>query len=114
MSYHLSNDQHPPSGIRKELPIYEQIGDGRYGDGLIRPGGLALTLRAVNLACLGPGSRVLDIGSGTGATLRYLVDHSFEAAGVEPSAILVKEGCEGTPVCQWYVHRGRSFPSQIP
>jgi arsenite methyltransferase len=94
----ISETQHPLSGIRKELPIYEQIGVGGYGDGLIRPGGLALTLRALNLACLSPGSRVLDIGSGTGATLRRLVDHGgFEAVGVEPSAILVKESRERNP-----------------
>jgi arsenite methyltransferase len=69
-----------------------------------------LTLRAVNLACLGPGSRVLDIGSGTGATLRYLGDHGFEAIGVEPSAILVKEGRERNPGLPTVRASGESLP----
>ncbi len=111
MSYPASKTQHAPSGIRKELPIYEQIGVGRYGDGLIRPGGLALTRRAVSFACLSPGSRVLDIGSGTGATLRYLVDHGgFEAVGVEPSAVLVKEGRESNPGLPMVCASGESLP----
>ncbi|KAB1441355.1 DVU_1556 family methyltransferase [Pseudodesulfovibrio senegalensis] len=38
----------------------------------LRPGGFALTDRAAALAGLAPGARVLDVGCGTGATVRRL------------------------------------------
>lgn len=76
--------------------VYEQLGVSGLGDGLIRPGGLAMTERAVALSSLGPGSRMLDMGCGTGATLRYLVDRcGFRAVGIDPSLILLNEGRGG-------------------
>jgi arsenite methyltransferase len=48
------------------------------GKGVLRPGGLALTARAMSRCALGAGARVLDLGCGTGVT----VDHLRRALGL--------------------------------
>ena len=61
-------------------------GDAR----LFRPGGIELTARAIGLAHLEAGATVLDLGSGSGDTVRYLCAQGFNAVGIdcvsEPSA----------------------------
>lgn len=56
------------------------------GEALDHPGGLALTRRALQLAALPAGARILDIGSGSGQTLRLLTSLGFRALGVDPAA----------------------------
>ena len=52
----------------------------------LRPGSFALTDRAAGLAGLAPGWRVLDVGSGLGATVRRLrARHGALAVGLERS-----------------------------
>jgi len=78
--------------------IYENPALRKAGDGLIRPGGLELTQRAVALAALRSGSLVLDIGCGTGAAMRYLTEScSFRAIGIDLSSVLLAEGHGKTP-----------------
>ena len=49
-----------------------------------KPGGLILTARAAELGSFGKGSRVLDIGCGTGETVRYLRSEcGIEAFGID-------------------------------
>ena len=73
--------------------IYEEIGLRELQGGPIRPGGLALTQRAIALSGLPKGSRLLDIGCGAGATIRYLKDAcGFDAFGMDPSSLLLAEG----------------------
>lgn len=50
------------------------------------PGGLRLTARAVRLASLGKGARILDVGCGDGDTVRYLQEQGFYAKGIDHSA----------------------------
>jgi arsenite methyltransferase len=51
---------------------------------LSHPGGLALTLRSMQLSGLVQGSRILDLGCGAGETLRLLRALGFNATGVDP------------------------------
>jgi len=58
----------------------------------MRPGGLALTRIALSRCCFGPGARVLDVGCGSAATVEFLIDHSFNALGVDPSVMALRRG----------------------
>lgn len=49
-----------------------------------RPGGLRLTERACDLAGVGAGARLLDVGCGAGGTLRFLRSRGVDACGAEP------------------------------
>ncbi len=56
------------------------------GERLSHPGGLALSLRAMQLSGLIQGSRILDLGCGDGETLRLLHSLGFDAVGVDSQA----------------------------
>jgi len=59
---------------------------GRLAQGdarLFRPGGLELTARAIALANLRAGARLIDLGCGAGDTVRYLRSQSFRAIGID-------------------------------
>ncbi|MEQ8719396.1 MAG: methyltransferase domain-containing protein [Acidimicrobiales bacterium] len=56
-----------------------------------RPGGTSLTARLVESLELAPDSTALDIGSGTGATLRWLAGAGMTPFGIDVSAGLAAE-----------------------
>lgn len=60
--------------------------------GVIRPGGLDLTERALAFCSLLPGATVLDVGCGPGATLDYLLNHDLVAIGVDLSVPFLRLG----------------------
>lgn len=55
----------------------------REDERLFRPGGLELTVRAVALAGMRRGSKVVDIGCGAGQSVAYLRTRGFEAIGFD-------------------------------
>lgn len=58
----------------------------------LRPGGFSITKRAVEYTGLKEGSRVLDIGSGLGDTVNFLIkEYGMDAIGLEPSELLIAE-----------------------
>jgi ubiquinone/menaquinone biosynthesis C-methylase UbiE len=64
----------------------------------IRPGGLALTERALAVCGLPAGARALDVGCGTGGTLEQLaIAHGFAAVGCDLSATRLREGRRRVP-----------------
>ncbi|MDR3355138.1 MAG: class I SAM-dependent methyltransferase [Synergistaceae bacterium] len=60
--------------------------------GVMRPGGLALTRRLIELAGIKKGSGVLDIGCGLGASVNFLRKEGFDAIGVDKSEALIRRG----------------------
>jgi arsenite methyltransferase len=71
----------------EQSPLLEVAGD------TIRPGGLALTDRALEFCALPIGSRVLDVGCGPAATIEHLrVEQQFNAIGIDPSETLLRSG----------------------
>ena len=73
----------------------------RAHNGVLRPGGLALTERGCGVAGFCNGARLLDVGCGAGGTVRRLLELGFDARGVEPDARL-RGLCfaEGLPVVE--------------
>lgn len=64
----------------------------------IRPGGFSLTQKAVLLCRLQKGTKVLDVGCGTGATVEYLKNsHGLNAFGLDLSSSLLHQGRQRDP-----------------
>lgn len=61
----------------------------------LRPGGLELTDRAVELCRFTPGSLLLDVGCGNGITVGHLRDrYHHDVRGVDSSLTLIAEGLQ--------------------
>lgn len=74
------------------VPLYESPALRAAAGGLLRPGGLELTRRALSFCDLPAGARVADIGCGVGATTRYLRRcDRLEAFGLDRSPAMLGE-----------------------
>jgi arsenite methyltransferase len=67
-----------------DLAPYSTAVLSNSGESLPHPGGLALTLHAMQSSGLVQGSRILDLGCGAGETLRLLRCLGFDATGADP------------------------------
>jgi SAM-dependent methyltransferase len=64
----------------------------------IRPGGFSLTQKAVFLCRLKKGTKILDVGCGTGATVEYLKNsHGLNTFGLDLSSSLLHQGRHSHP-----------------
>lgn len=73
--------------LYEQSPLLEVAGD------TIRPGGLELTDRALDLCALQYGARVLEVGCGPAASSARLVNHyGYNAIGLDPSEVLLRSG----------------------
>lgn len=73
-------------------PLWEREDLRRAAGDTLRPGGLELTEHALALAGVRPGSRVLDVGCGLGATVRHLAGLGYRAVGLDASAAQISRG----------------------
>ncbi len=71
-------------------PIYENEDLLELSDGSLHPGGDALTDRLLSIAKLPAGSTILDIGCGTGRTVRRLLKLGYDAYGIDRSEKMVR------------------------
>jgi arsenite methyltransferase len=63
-----------------------------------RPGGLSLTRRALDFCAFAPGARVLDVGCGSGATVRLMIEeHGLDASGMDLSPAMISLGVSACP-----------------
>jgi arsenite methyltransferase len=77
----------------------------------IRPGGLALTGRAMEFCRFPARSRLLDVGCGTGATVEYLRNHyQLDTCGLDISSLLLGEGKSREPSLPLLRACGESLP----
>jgi arsenite methyltransferase len=73
--------------------MFEQISNAPFAETGIRPGGLELTRQALERSKLPAGSRILDVGCGTGVTVAYLLhEQMIQAVGIDSSSRLVAQG----------------------
>ena len=72
--------------VYEQDEVVEQVGE------TIRPGGLELTQRALDLCALPGGARLLDVGCGPAASVRWLIERRHLAAvGLDLSARLLRQ-----------------------
>jgi arsenite methyltransferase len=91
--------------VYEQSPLLEAAGD------TIRPGGLALTDRALEFCALPIGSRVLDVGCGPAASIDHLrVKHQLNAIGLDPSERLLRSGRRRQPAVQVIQSPGEYLP----
>ncbi len=74
---------------------YENAALFRAFDGVLRPGGLALTRGMLEACGLAPGSRLLDVGCGTGRAVLLFQERGYRAVGMDVSAALLAEAAGG-------------------
>jgi arsenite methyltransferase len=78
--------------------VYEQDVVRNATGVAIRPGGLALTDRALRFCSPAAGSHVLDVGCGAAATVEHLADvWHVRAVGIDPSRHLLAAGRQRRP-----------------
>jgi ubiquinone/menaquinone biosynthesis C-methylase UbiE len=78
--------------LTKTCKVYESAAWRQAAGGIMRPGGLELTQKIVDLCGLTAGDRVVDVGCGAGFTVEYLLDRGIAAVGIEPSAVQISYG----------------------
>jgi len=77
----------------------------------MRPGGTALTQRALDICTLPPGSFVADIGCGAGGTLEYLQRYGLhQLVGIDPSDDMLLEALPQTSSGQLIRGRAETLP----
>lgn len=68
------------------------------GGGVMRPGGLVLTTRALDYCAFASGANLVDVGCGTGITVEFLRGaYGLNAIGVDPSAVILERGLQRNP-----------------
>jgi SAM-dependent methyltransferase len=84
--------------IDDRVRLYEQSPLLEVAGETIRPGGLALTDRALAFCALPIGSWVLDVGCGPAASIEHLRHkHQLNAIGLDPSEMLLRSGRRRDP-----------------
>lgn len=79
-------------------PVHESASFREASGPTLRPGGLELTDRAMELCRFPPGAELLDVGCGSGITVGHLRDrHGCDVRGVDTSAGLIAQGVERDP-----------------
>jgi ubiquinone/menaquinone biosynthesis C-methylase UbiE len=78
---------------------------------VIRPGGLALTERALGLCNLPPSAAILDVGCGPAATVERLNNvHGLHAFGLDLSSVLLRSGRNRSATLPLIEARGEWLP----
>jgi len=93
-----------PSPYHSDL-LRQGIGPG------LRPGGMALTDRALEVCGFTPGARLLDVGCGAGATVAHLQETmGFRITGLDPSPSLLEEARRRNPGLPLVEGRAENLP----
>lgn len=91
--------------------LYEHPAWQQTPDPVMRPGGREITEHALTICDLPPGSRVLDIGCGLGATLnRLTAGKGWSTFGVDISAKLLRQAQQNSALSLLALARGEHLP----
>lgn len=91
--------------------VYEALGVTDLASQGIRPGGLILTQRLLEFAGLPAGSRIVDIGCGTGVTSEFIrLNYKYQIVGIDWSTELLRHGRARRRVAQFVRGNGENLP----
>lgn len=91
--------------------VYEILGATDLAAQGVRPGGLKLTQRALDLAGLESGSRFVDVGCGTGVTLEFIRSRcAYLAVGVDHSSAMLRFGNAQHSGLEFVQAQGENLP----
>lgn len=74
------------------------------------PGGLSLTKRLMNYCSFKPENKILDLGCGTGTTVKYLESYGVQATGIDIAENRLQQGQKKSPHLQLVYGDGHSLP----
>lgn len=77
-------------------PLYRTPAFQEAAGALLRPGGVSLTARLLDLCGLAPGARVLDLGCGRGASLGLLAGRGLDPVGLDPDQDFLARARQGS------------------
>jgi arsenite methyltransferase len=87
-----------PVAADQPFALYEQKALADLTGGMLRPGGLELTVRAIQLSGLPPGAAILDVGCGPGHTLSLLAGcFQLRPVGLDRSDSMLHQAARGNP-----------------
>jgi ubiquinone/menaquinone biosynthesis C-methylase UbiE len=79
--------------------------------GVMRPGGLELTARALDYCAFAAGASLVDVGCGAGLTVEFLREtYGLNAMGVDLSAITIERGLRRNPRLPLRQASGENLP----
>lgn len=91
--------------------IYDHPAWRKRPDQLMRPGGLTVTEQALAYCDLQPGMCVLDVGCGTGKSLRQIADnHRLAGIGIDTSPNLIRQAREANASLRFAQAKGQILP----
>jgi arsenite methyltransferase len=91
--------------------VYEEDVFQSFTGGAIRPGGLELTDKAIKFCSFPAGSKILDVGCGSGITVEYLCEkYQLDAVGMDPSDVLLASGLKRNPALNLFKGYGENIP----
>lgn len=91
--------------------VYEEDIFESFTGGAIRPGGIELTDKAIRFCNLPAGSKILDVGCGSGVTVEHLCEkYQLDAVGMDPSDVLLTRGLKRNPKLNLFKGYGENIP----
>jgi SAM-dependent methyltransferase len=100
-----------PAGECTASRLYESGVLEKAAGGVMRPGGLDLTARALDYCAFAAGANLVDVGCGTGVTVEFLRKaYGLNAVGVDSSAVIVERGLRRNSQLPLRQASGESLP----
>ncbi len=90
--------------------VYENINMWKVLGDTLRPGGFSLTEKALQLCGFNKETKILDVGCGRGATVKFLYDnYGISAVGVDPSEKLIAIAKDKHPHGEFILGKGEDL-----
>lgn len=94
-----------------QIPLYEHPMWQIVPEQVMRPGGLTVTEQALEHCGLQPGMKILDLGCGLGATLKWVTaEHGLQGFGVDVSVELLSRARRTNSKISWMRSRSENLP----